>query len=98
MFDGVLDFPERLVSQIKRRCPREQFIHQNTQRVDVAASIDVFIAHLSLFRTHVCGGTDHITVIGEQCFFGQALIDGLCDSEVNDFRQGHAVMRRDHDV
>ena len=51
---------------IERGPAREQFIQQDTERVDVAAGIDIQAAEAGLFRAHVGRGADKLLELGEQ--------------------------------
>ena len=83
---------------IKGRHPREQFVKQHAQRVNIAARVDVQPAHFRLLRAHVRRRADELLECREQRLVGQSPLRGLGDSEINHLRHRHAVVQRYQDV
>src|SRR4030042_3277063 len=69
---------------IERQHARQQFIEYDAQRVHIAARVDILIAQVRLFRTHILRGADHLALLGIQGSLGQRLADGSRDAKVDD--------------
>ena len=81
---------------VKRRGAGQQFVEQHTQRVDVAASIDIQRAELGLFRAHVERRADHLDKdVWCSVFSVSSLADGFGHTKVDDLRRqaGHRAWR-----
>ena len=89
-------FLQRLLAE--RRGAGEQFIKQHTQRINVAARVDIQAAHLRLFGAHVQRRADHLCELGEQRPLTQFLIERLGDAEVDHFHHRHPLVKRDHHI
>lgn len=76
----------------------QELIKEYTERVDIRARVDIEPAHFRLLRAHVGGRPDHLCVVGEQCFLGEALVCGLGDAEVDHLGDGLAIVESDEDV
>ncbi len=83
---------------IEGRRTGQEFIKQNTQRVDVGPSVHVEAAHLSLLGTHVHRRTHHLPVGGEQRLLGESLVDRLRNTEINDLHDRRAIIQHDQNV
>ena len=83
---------------IERWSPREQFVEQHAEAVDVATRVDVEAAHLHLFRTGIDRRADKGVELREERFVGQPALQSLGDAEIDDLGHRHAVVQRDEDV
>lgn len=79
------------------RAAGQEFIEQNTQAVNVRASVDVDAA-FGLLGRHVVRRADELAVFGEEGLFCKSLHDGLGDSEVNHLRKRLAILSTDEHI
>ena len=75
----------------KRRAPRQQFVEQHSERVDVAAGVHVHAAQADLLGAGISRRADELLELGEQRLVGKARTDGLGDAKINYFRRGHPI-------
>ena len=75
------DFMERLPGGVIRQLPRQQFIGDDTERVDVAAHIEFQRVGKHLLRTHVIERADQLSDVGLPCRFHVGVGDA-CNSEI----------------
>ena len=83
---------------IERCAASEQFVKQNTERINIAARIHVQTAHLSLFRTHVGRCADELLKRGEKCLIGQPPLRGLGDPKIDHLGHRHTIVQSDQNV
>ena len=77
----------------------QQFVEQDTERVNVAARVNVQPAQSRLFGTHIGGRADELLEGGEECLVRQGRSGrGLRDAEVNDLGDGLSVLFGDENV
>ena len=103
-----LHFANHTPHFVEPRCPQDlfvergragqQFVQQDSERIDVAPRVHVQAAQLRLLGRHVQGRADHLPVGREQRPVGQLLVQGFRDAEIDHFHDGLVVVQRDHDV
>jgi hypothetical protein len=71
--------PQRLPIEGQR--PREQFVEQHPERINVGSRVDVESGQIGLLRAHVLRRADEHADLGEERPVGQVLRRRLCDSE-----------------
>ncbi len=54
---------------VKRRGSREQLIENDTERVDIAARVDIELIEFGLFGAHVLERSHDLAVLREHRFF-----------------------------
>ena len=79
---------------IKWWAPRQQFVQQNPQRIDVASRVDIQLVQFRLLRAHVLGRSNYIPKPRIHRLFGQSLPRRLGHAEVDDFWHGLAIVER----
>ncbi len=84
--------------RIERRSAREQLVKQHTERVDVAASVDIHSTHLSLLGTHIGRCAHELPKLSEERLVGKASLGGLGDTEIDHLRCGAATVGGYQDV
>jgi hypothetical protein len=84
--------------RIERRLPREQFVEQHAQRIDVAARIDIERVKLRLLRTHVGRRSDELRERREHRRVRQPPLRRLRDPEIDHLRHRHIVVLRHQNI
>ena len=81
----------------QRRRTHEQLVQHDAERVDIAARVHGDTA--GLLGRHVLQRSDHVALFGSVRLLGELLVvDGFGDAEIDDFRNGRAVVKRDEHV
>ena len=83
---------------VKWRRTRQQFVQQDSQRINVAARVDIQRVHLRLLRTHVQRCADHLCETCVERLLGQFLMDGLGDPKIYHFHDGLVVVQRNQHI
>ena len=76
----------------------QQLIQQHAERVDVAASVDVQLAHTRLFGAHVKRGAHHLAEAGKERLLGQPGVRRFGHAEVDYLGNRRIVTQRDHHI
>src|SRR4051812_14393583 len=76
----------------------EELVEQNTERIDIAACINVVTGQLGLLGAHVKRCADKLRQRRIDRALGQLLADGLRYAEVNHFYDRATVVRGDHHI
>ena len=84
--------------RIEGRLAHQQLVEQHSQRVDVAARVDVHRAERRLLRAHVDGRADELLEAGEQRLVGELTLGRLGDTEVNDLHHRLVGVEGHHHV
>src|SRR5262249_26094215 len=72
------------------------FVEEDTQRVDIGASVDIELIELGLLGAHVFDGAHDLAQLGEHRFFGQLLANGFSYAEIDDLGNG-AIVKLGHE-
>src|SRR6266566_3558244 len=84
--------------RVERRLTGEQFVEQHAKRVEVAAGVNIQLAHLGLLGTGVSRGADESLEFGKERLVSQPPLDGLGDAEVYDFGHRQTIVECDQNV
>ncbi len=83
---------------IERRRAGQQLVQEHTQRVDVAAGVDVHAREFDLLGAHVQRCAHELGEGRVDRLVGEALSGGLGNAEIDDLGHGGAVDDRNQDV
>lgn len=84
---------------IERRTPREQFVEQHPEGINVRTSVTFRRVESGLLRTQVGRRADELIEARDQSLVREFHpCRGFGDAEVNHFGQRHAFVGRDQDV
>ncbi len=83
---------------VKRRRADQQFIEEDTERIDIAASIHIRRTRVRLLRTHIHGSPHQLGMGRHQRVVRKMTTRSLGNPEVDDFRNRLAVELSDQDI
>ena len=85
-------------AHIERGRARQQFIEDDSQRVDIGAGVDILTRRIGLLRAHVLRSTQQHSHAREHGIRGQLLGECFGDSEIDNLGRRPAVHINDQDV
>ena len=83
---------------IEWRAAGQQFIQENTQRINVAPGINVQSTERRLLRAHVNRGSNELFEPGGKRFVCKPVLGGFGDTEIDDLGHGLHAVERNHDI